>query len=210
MRLALFSQEYTQEHDKKLSELLGKELNEVKLLYINTAINYKPYKPDWYLQSENWYREKFTQFKEFEIERAYKVDPNFNFKEYFSNFDFIVFSGGNTFLLAYWLHKTKAGESIIDLVSDGKVVYGGESAGATVVTSNITPYSTADDPGKAPERVEKGLEIIDFAVIPHWGLDGFGEILSDTEKQFKGLGIETTRIKNNQGMFYVDGEITIV
>ncbi|MCA9387238.1 hypothetical protein KC669_04360, partial [Candidatus Dojkabacteria bacterium] len=77
MKLALFSQEVKEAHKYKLKEMLGKPFIEVNFLYINTPGNYKPFKSDWMIESENRWRNIFPKFQEFDLERAYRVDPEF-------------------------------------------------------------------------------------------------------------------------------------
>ena len=76
MKLTLFSQNITDKHLEKLREFFNKDLKEVKFLYIITPQNYKPYLPDWSVQSENRWRSIFPLFRQFDVERAYRVDQN--------------------------------------------------------------------------------------------------------------------------------------
>ncbi len=210
MRLALFSQIYTGDHEAKLVDLLGKELSEVSFLFITSAVNYKPYKADWFVKSENRLRSMFPNFREIDLQRVIEIDAAFNFEEYFSKFDMIHMGGGNTFMLMYWLKKTGVDEIIKKMVREDRIVLGGESAGAVVLTHNITPYSYADNPLVAPQQYNEGLGLIDFAPLPHWGLEGFEEILGKTLAEFDTLNIPVKKIENDKALFIKGDEFTII
>lgn len=210
MKLTLFSQNVTNAHKEKIKTLFKKPLDDVKFLYINTAGNYKPYKKEWMISSEREWQSIFKNFQEFDLERAYRVDSNFDFKSFFSNYDYIYFSGGNTFLLSYWLKKTNTLELLKELIVSDKIVYGGTSAGAIICSKDISWTESADDPNQVPERVDEGLGIIDFTPMPHWDNPEFKPILEKAkeELQYKGINIKTYR--DNQAIFVDDQSIEII
>lgn len=205
MRLALFSQLLIEEHKKVLAQLLSKPFDQVKFLYINTPGNYKPYKSKWMTESETRWRRMFPQFQEFDIERAYRVDPAFDFKTFLSEFDFVFVSGGNTFILSYWMQKTGVREILKNLIIEDKVVYGGESAGAVDVAKTVEFASDVDDPNKAPKQIDEGLGIVDFAIVPHWNTPEHQELLEDMKRQYEESGVKTYTLTDEQGIF-VNGE----
>ena len=160
MKLALFSDNVSEKHVVKLKSFFTKPLREVKFLYITTATNYKPYQPDWSVESESRWREIFPLLRQFDLERAYKVDPNFDFKTYFESFDFIFVSGGNVFLLSYWMNKTGADKILKELILSNKIVYGGESAGAIYPYNDMSLYAELDNPEKAPKRIDQAMGLL--------------------------------------------------
>lgn len=210
MKLALFSQNLNKKHIEKLRTYFKKPLSEVKFLYINTPGNYKPYKSEWMIASEKRWQAVFPKFQEFDLERAYRIDSNFNFKEFLSNYDFIFVSGGTAYILTYWMKKTGSLEIIRELIRDDKIVYGGESAGAIFAYKEIDTYKELDHPERAPEKVDEGLDVIDFAPIPHWKNQEFQEGLQNIKNKFEEKGVKTYTITDEQGLFVDDKKIELI
>jgi hypothetical protein len=211
LKLALFTQNLTQAHKQKLATYFNKPLAEVKFLYINTPGNYKPYKSKWMIFGEKKWEEVFPLFQEFDLERAFRVDPNFNFEEFLGSYDFIYTSGGSAYILSYWMKKTGSFEILKKLVLENKVVYGGESSGAAYAYKNLEIYREVDShPEKAPERVDEGLGLIDFAPIPHWQNQEFQTGLESIKNKFEAQGIKTYTMTDDEGLFVEDGKISII
>jgi dipeptidase E len=210
MKLTLFSQKLTPAHIEKIKTLFNKPLEEVKFLYINTAGNYKPYKSEWMIVGERKWQALFPKFQEFDLERAYRIDPNFNFKEFLSNYDYIFVSGGNVFILSYWMKKTGADQIIKELILKDKIVYGGESAGSIYTFSNLNTYATLDAPEKAPEQINEALDLVNFAVLPHWESEKFHSGLVEIDKNFKLENIQTIPITDDQALFVADDKLEII
>jgi dipeptidase E len=210
MKLALFSQNLEKLHLEKLKTFFSKPLEEVNFLYINTPGNYKPYKSGWMIEGEKRWQNVFPKFQEFDLERAFRVDPNFNFREFFSSYDFIFISGGNIFVLTYWMQKTGCREILKNLIVDNKVVYGGASVGAIYLYKDMDIYKEFDDPTKAPEKVDEGLDLINFAPIPHWENEAFRPIMQHTKDKFEAIGVRTYPITDDQGLFFEDSKLTLI
>lgn len=208
MKLALFSQNLTEAHKQKLTSFFTKPLQEVKFLYINTPGNYKPYKSEWMMKGEQRWRDEFPLFQEFDLERAYRIDKNFNFSEFLSSYDFIFVSGGTAYILSYWMKKTGSGNILQRLIEEDKVVYGGESAGAIFTYKEIDTYKELDHPERAPEKVDEGLGLIDFAPIPHWENEEFQIGLANIKDKFEGKGVKTYTITDNEALFIENSQIT--
>ncbi|OGM31358.1 hypothetical protein A2803_02520 [Candidatus Woesebacteria bacterium RIFCSPHIGHO2_01_FULL_44_21] len=207
MKLALFSHNITKTHEKKLQKLFDKELAEVRFLYITTPTNYKPFKPDWCIESEERWRSIFPKLREFDLERAYRVDRKFNFKEYLSDFDFIFISGGNIFILTYWMRETGVDALLKKMILKDKVVYGGESAGAIYPYQDISEYAVLDDPDKAPSVVNGGLGVINFAPLPHWGVKDFQIGLEKVKVRFEKNNVKVITFADDEAIFVVDKEV---
>ncbi len=210
MKLTLFSQNVTESHKQRLASLFDKPLSEVKFLYINTPGNYKPYKSEWMIRGEQKWRDVFPKFQEFDLERAYRVDPNFNFQEFLSSFEYIFVSGGTAYILSYWIDKTGSWGIIKDLILNNKIVYGGESAGAIYTYKEIDTYKELDHPERAPEKIDTGLGVVDFAPIPHWENEEFQGGLRNIKQKFEQRGVKTYTLTDNQALFVEDSVIEVI
>lgn len=210
MKLALFSQNVAAEHIEKLKTFFPKPLGEVNFLYINTPGNYKPYKSKWMMAGERRWQDIFPKFQEFDLERAYRVDNNFNFQEFLSNYDFIFVSGGTAYILTYWMEKTGSRKIIKNLIQENKVVYGGESAGAIFAYNEIDTYKELDFPERAPEKIDIGLGVVDFAPIPHWENPECQGGLENIKMKFESKGIKTYTITDNQAIFVEENKVEVI
>lgn len=87
--------------------------------------------------------------------------------------DAIYFGGGNTFYLLEKLQLAGALNLIRDFVARGGI-YIGTSAGSIVAGPDISPFYMLDKARLAPKlRGYKGLGLVDFVVLPHWGSPHF-------------------------------------
>jgi dipeptidase E len=89
-----------------------------------------------------------------------------------SDFSALWVLGGNTFLLNYWMRQSGFDEIIRGLLANG-TVYGGESAGAVVAGKTLHGIELLDNPADAPEVLWEGLNLVDYGVIPHWGVEKY-------------------------------------
>lgn len=89
-----------------------------------------------------------------------------------SDFKALWVLDGNTFLLNYWMRQSGFDEIIGDLLANG-MAYGGESAGATVAGKTLHGIELLDNPADAPEVLWEGLNLVDYGIIPHWGVEKY-------------------------------------
>lgn len=84
-------------------------------------------------------------------------------------FDAIHIEGGNTFYLLQVIQQSDCTSVIRGLVEKG-TMYIGSSAGSIIAGPDIYPVHNLDDISKAPLlHGYKGLGLVDFVVLPHWG-----------------------------------------
>ncbi len=87
--------------------------------------------------------------------------------------DIIYVSGGNTFYLLEKIKESHFDKVIKDFIKQGKV-YIGTSAGSIVAGPDIYPVYCFDNPKEAKKlKNYKGLGLVDFTVLPHWGSEYF-------------------------------------
>jgi len=83
--------------------------------------------------------------------------------------DILYIAGGNTFYLLEKIQETGCADLIRTAVLQGKP-YVGSSAGCVVAGPDIYPTYRRDDVEKAPGLMGyKGLSLVDFVALPHWG-----------------------------------------
>lgn len=110
-------------------------------------------------------------------------------------FDFIYFCGGNTFYILDRLKKTGFDKFLKKCINNGKV-YVGVSAGAIILTKDISIASVGEDPDENEIGLKdlSGLNIIDFDVFPH-----YQESEEESIKNFeKNSGRKVKRLKDGE------------
>ena len=89
------------------------------------------------------------------------------------NVDVIYFTGGNTFYLLEQIQLTGSADVFRKAVINGKI-YIGTSAGSIIAGPDIFPVYRLDKVKEAKKlRGYKGLNLVDFVVLPHWGSKHF-------------------------------------
>ena len=68
-----------------------------------------------------------------------------------SHLQFLWVIGGNSFVLARAMTQSRFGEALHGPLSDGRVVYGGYSAGSCVAAPDLEGIDLVDDPGTIPD-----------------------------------------------------------
>lgn len=207
MRLILFSDAIQDKHKDKLLTFINQDLKNIKAVFLTTPYNYKKKKSDWFYQHIKSWKRIFPKIELFDLESTYNNNPNFNFKRYWSDIDFVFVSGGNTFLLSYWMDRTGSRKILRDLILEDRIIYSGSSAGAIYPYKDLRYYDLADDPSVAPSRVDKGLGIIEFALIPHWGRDEYDQVLKEINSLLKKEGVKTFPLTDDEALFINNKQI---
>lgn len=122
----------------------------------------------------------------FELEDLRKIglDPTeIDLREYFDgkrsiekilvSFDLVWVRGGNVFLLRKALAQSRTDIALQNLIMSDLIVYGGYSAGSCVLAPTLRGIELVDDehleaPGYNKETIWEGLNIIPFAIAPHY------------------------------------------
>lgn len=84
--------------------------------------------------------------------------------------------GGNAFLLRRAMRQSGFDQCVPSRVREGKLIYGGWSAGSVVAGPDLNGIELVDDPTVTPEGYEtavvrEGLGMVDFTVVPHYRSD---------------------------------------
>ncbi len=101
-----------------------------------------------------------------------------------SNFGSFWSAGGNVFVLRRAFAASGLDEILIDLLKEDKILYGGWSAGAMIMTPDLrgADWSEEDRPHIIPKGYDqnqkiiwRGLGLVPFCIVPHFGNPIFGE-----------------------------------
>ncbi len=126
-----------------------------------------------------------------------------------NKFDAVWVRGGNTFVLRQAMRKSGFDEIIKEKVNDTEFLYGGYSAGVSVLSPDLHGLELCDDPNaKAEEYGEmntiwEGLGILDYSVAPHYkSVHPESEAVDQIVKYFVENGIKYKAIS--------DGDVIII
>ncbi|HEY6470039.1 MAG TPA: Type 1 glutamine amidotransferase-like domain-containing protein [Candidatus Dormibacteraeota bacterium] len=93
-----------------------------------------------------------------------------------SGFDLVWLRGGNAFVLRRALHQSGADVAFLTMLRNDAIVYGGYSAGVCVLAPSLRGLELVDDPnhvppGYHPAIIWNGLDVLPYAVAPHYESD---------------------------------------
>ncbi|MGZ8176609.1 Type 1 glutamine amidotransferase-like domain-containing protein [Williamsia sp. SKLECPSW1] len=118
--------------------------------------------------------------------------------------------GGNTFVLRAALAVCAADVAIVERVRAGSLTWAGYSAGAAVLSPDLTYVADVDDPAAAgPAPIVTGLGLVDRPVVPH--VDGtYDEALrcASLSARLTREGVEHHRIGDRDALIVVDGAMS--
>lgn len=144
---------------EKFYNILEKNAEDLKLLYITTAIDGE--------QNDNksWVEREYKTILDLGIKESniteYKLDYELDFNDY----DAIYMMGGNTLYLLDVIRKNGMIEKIKNAINNG-VIYIGSSAGSQILGNSIetaVPYNN----NFVNMKDFTGLKVIDGIIIPH-------------------------------------------
>lgn len=132
-------------------------------------------------------------------------------KNALDNVDVLHFCGGNQFYLLKKIQESNCFNLIHDYVKKGKI-YFGSSAGAIIAGPDIYPTRLIDEAGKAGIlKSYKGLGLVDFVVLPHWGSDDFKEVyFPERLKNVYDSNNKFILLRDNQYIIVKDGWFQII
>lgn len=173
MKLFLTSQ--ASDSLEKIVPLLPKKPSELTVAFIPTAADNSPIRPWVDVDKDKLIALGFNIFEiglQAEIDNAgYPIpDTNKSPKKLFqelSKADIIFVAGGNTFYLLEQAQKMGFLEMVKNLVKQD-VIYIGSSAGSVIAGPDIEPIAMFDDPNEANLKSTKGLNYVDFVILPHF------------------------------------------
>lgn len=158
------------DHPEQLAELVG---GNKKVAVIPNAVDF----------STDLERLAKGREREADDLRAIGLDPEeLDLREYFGRpeeleaklkeYGLIWARGGNSFILRRAMRRSGLDGILRKLVRDDDIVYGGYSAGVSVIGPTLKGVELVDDPAIVPEGYESeiiwdGVGLVDFSFAPH-------------------------------------------
>ncbi|WP_109077484.1 Type 1 glutamine amidotransferase-like domain-containing protein [Aggregatibacter kilianii] len=106
-------------------------------------------------------------------------------KEKLNHTPYLYISGGNTFYLLQELKRKHLLSAIKSRINEG-MIYLGESAGAIITALDIEYNQIMDDKNVATDLSDyTALNLVDFAVVPHYGEFPFEESAKETVQTYQ-------------------------
>lgn len=119
--------------------------------------------------------------------------------------EIIFIAGGNTFYLLENIKSKNLDQLLIDKINTG-TPYIGESAGAIILSPDITYVKTMDDPKLAPNlETYTGLGVTQFSTLPHYLDTPFENETNDIFKSYHDT-IDLIPINNEETVTILNDE----
>src|SRR5574344_1798554 len=123
--------------------------------------------------------------------------------------ELIYVSGGNTFYLLQEMKRTKTDILIKEEINNGKI-YVGESAGAVILSPNISYIQGMDNRNKAKALQDyDALNVVPFYIVPHYKNLFFKDCTSEIQKKYQN-NLDFIFIQNNEAVQIEDENITLM
>ena len=184
-------------HFSSVGNLIKEELENKKVAFIPTASIHEGYTG--YVGSA---RKLFKTIGSILTEIDISKEEYSTIKSVFEEADIIYFTGGNSFFLIDQLRKSGADELLKREMTNGKLMIG-ESAGAIICASTITYIEQMDEkPEDYSQEDDKGLNLVDFYVLPHYLTAPFKKVTEKILAEFSDLNI--CPINNHQAIIVND------
>ena len=193
-RLFLTSSEILPNQHEYLYQLAGKPLNELKCGLIENAAD--PY-------DDRYEEDSFVNVSRRALDATSMNISTIDLRTYdgdFSDFDVLWVGGGNTFYLRWLIEEKNFEEKIANFVKSGKV-YVGSSAGAIITGPTIEDADTIDDPSEAPKRIDEGLNLTKYVVLPHVNHPACAEEIAESAKRIMAKNLDLIELED--GMIFI-------
>jgi dipeptidase E len=188
--------------------LVGKPFSEINLAYIPTAANVEKGDKTWLINDlANCINLNFKQVDIVDLSAISKEMWLPRLKEA----DVLLFGGGNTSHLMYWINKSGLGELLEEMLKTK--IFVGISAGSMVVGKSLD-LSTSErlyEEEILGDKKDEGLGYVDFLVRPHLNSPYFPNVNLDNLKLFSENFPETFyAIDDQTAIKLIDSNIEII
>ena len=200
----LFLTSYFAFVSKLLLPLLPKQPNQLKLAFIPTAADPYKIKP-WFYGDK--IKLKLMGFQIINVDIKNKTKEQL-FKQ-MKDIDVIFVSGGNTYYLLEHVQKSGFDEIVKELTAKGQI-YVGSSAGSVLAGSTIEHIEDLDDKTKASLTSFKGIGLIDFLILPHYGDSKYKYKFQQIMKKWSDKKYKIQTLTNTQVIVVNNNKIEIL
>ncbi len=125
----------------------------------------------------------------------------------FARYQLVWARGGNTFLLRHALAASGADATLTDLLSRDAVVYGGYSAGVSVLAPSLRGLELVDQPEAVAAiygvpAIWEGLGLLGYAVVPHYRSPGHPETeaCERLAEHYRAAGVPHRTLRDGQAI----------
>ena len=162
-----------------------------KLAFIYTSFEYESPEPNWLKQNRKGLVDAGFDLFDYTISGKTPAD----FDKDLGHADIIHLNGGDTKYLIEKIHQTKFHKWITSKVSTG-TIFTSSSAGGIVAGPSIPSFYY--DPKEITEEAVKGMSLVNFSLLPHWGRESYKDsYLNDRLKRVYGENHQPFLILNN-------------
>jgi len=210
MKLLLTSAGLTNKSiSKALIDLVGKPPKDTKLAFIPTAANVEKDDKGWLIDDlVNVKKQKFISIDLVDISAL----PEDIWLPRLKEVDILLFGGGNTFHLMYWLNKSGLSRLLPELLKSR--VYMGISAGSMIASSDLS-LSLSEKlyypDGVGEYKSDQGLGFVDFYIRPHFNSPHFPKVREDYLKETaKNIKETIYALDDNSAVKVENGNVDVV
>jgi dipeptidase E len=194
---------------RELLDLTEKPFENLKMAFIPTAANVERGSKDWLIDDlVNCNNLGFESIDIIDISAI----PKDSWEPRIREADVLVFGGGNTFHLMYWVEKSGLKDILSDLLSDK--IYVGISAGSIITSRRLSVSDSerlySEEIGEH-EKSTEGLGFVDFCIRPHLNSPYFPKInKEEMEEAAKELKEPMYVVDDQTAIKVVDGKVEVV
>jgi len=209
MKLLLTSSGFTNNSiSRALLDLAGKPFSELNLVFIPTAANVEKKDKGWLIN--DLVNCKNLGFASMDIVDISAV-PRDIWEPRLNNANVLLFGGGNTFHLMYWIKKSGLGDILRKMLTNK--IYVGISAGSMVATHKLSVSSSerlySQEVGE--HKDEKALGFVSFHIRPHFNSPHFPKLRKELlEKMAKELKEPIYAIDDQTAIKVIDSSIEVI
>lgn len=210
MRLFLSSQDLGN-YGKVAAKMVGENK---KALYIKNAQDYLPAEERNFSTpaKKKMFAAVGLQLEEVDL-RDYFSKPDKLFNK-LSNYGSFWSSGGNLYVLRRAFAASGLDKILIKLIKEDKILYGGWSAGAMIVSPDLKrPLWSEEDrsdivpEGYNPKVIWQGLNLVPFYIVPHFRSGLHGDSPQELADYYKSKKLRHYNLKDGQ-VILMDGNKT--
>lgn len=206
MKLLLTSGGITNDSIRKaLEEMMGKPIEEAKVVFVPTAAH--TLGPKWaWASNQNFRDQAWGEFGLLELAAVPSIGQ-VDLREWLRDADALLVGGGDPLYLYYWVKESGLAEVLPEL---GDTVYVGLSGGSVIMAPRIGErFVTWRPPGGG--EGDKTLGLVDFAIYPHVDHVMVPQFnMADAEEWAATLGVPGYAIDEDTAIKVVDGVVEVV